>query len=293
MTEAEWLAWTGPAPMLAFLRGTASDRKLRLYGCACCRRIWHLIQDGRSREAVDVAELFADGGANTRELLRARRQADAAEGAARGAEYNAEGKAHFCVTAEYAGAVAALFAARASRAAVFGQAAVLDEGPLTGRRRGRVSRSRDEDTNWWCAASAVAWAARQAVCEAVGFHDPAGFEYPDHPQEWTSAWEGVLPLASEAEEGSERQERAAQVERLRDVVGNPYRAVVGLTSWQTPSVLGVAVSIYEGQRWEDLPILADALEDAGCTDAGLLDHLRGPGPHVRGCWAVDLVLGRE
>ena len=42
-----------------------------------------------------------------------------------------------------------------------------------------------------------------------------------------------------------------------------------------------------------LPILADALEDAGCGDVDILAHLRGPGPHVRGCWAVDPLLGRE
>jgi hypothetical protein len=55
----------------------------------------------------------------------------------------------------------------------------------------------------------------------------------------------------------------------------------------------VAESIYEGRAFDRLPILADALEEAGCTDAYLLAHLRGPGPHVRGCWAVDLVLGKE
>jgi hypothetical protein len=42
-----------------------------------------------------------------------------------------------------------------------------------------------------------------------------------------------------------------------------------------------------------LAVAADALEDAGCTDPELLGHLRGPGPQVRGCWAVDLVLGKE
>jgi hypothetical protein len=54
----------------------------------------------------------------------------------------------------------------------------------------------------------------------------------------------------------------------------------------------LAAAIYAEQAFDRLPILADALEDAGCTERAILDHLRGPGPHVRGCWALDLVLGK-
>jgi hypothetical protein len=52
-------------------------------------------------------------------------------------------------------------------------------------------------------------------------------------------------------------------------------------------------AIYDERAFDRLPVLADALEDAGCADADLLGHLRGPGPHVRGCWAVDLILGKS
>jgi hypothetical protein len=54
----------------------------------------------------------------------------------------------------------------------------------------------------------------------------------------------------------------------------------------------IALAIYEDHRFADLPVLADALTEAGCADADLLGHLRSPGPHVRGCWAVDLLLGK-
>jgi hypothetical protein len=55
----------------------------------------------------------------------------------------------------------------------------------------------------------------------------------------------------------------------------------------------LAKSIYDDRAFDHLPILADALEDAGCTDAAILEHCRGPGPHVRGCWVVDLILGKH
>jgi hypothetical protein len=61
VTEQEWGHCPDPTPLLEFLRGKVSDRKLRLFGCACCRRIWHLIVHPVSRAAVGVAERFAEG----------------------------------------------------------------------------------------------------------------------------------------------------------------------------------------------------------------------------------------
>jgi hypothetical protein len=55
----------------------------------------------------------------------------------------------------------------------------------------------------------------------------------------------------------------------------------------------MAEVIYADSAFDRLPVLADALEEAGCTISDILDHCRGPGPHVRGCWVVDLLLGKE
>ena len=72
MTETEWLASTDPQPMLEYLRGKVSDRKLRLFACACARQSRHLLDDQRSRTAVEVAEKYADGLATKEELVAAR-----------------------------------------------------------------------------------------------------------------------------------------------------------------------------------------------------------------------------
>ncbi|QEL15477.1 hypothetical protein [Limnoglobus roseus] len=79
---------------------------------------------------------------------------------------------------------------------------------------------------------------------------------------------------------------------LRDIFGNPFRPVMLSPSWLTNAALGLAEGIYADRAFDRLPILADALQDAGCEDAGILAHCRGDGPHVRGCWVVDGVLGK-
>jgi hypothetical protein len=55
----------------------------------------------------------------------------------------------------------------------------------------------------------------------------------------------------------------------------------------------MARKMYDSRDFSDMPVLADALEEAGCQDADILVHLRGPEPHVRGCWVVDLLLGKH
>jgi hypothetical protein len=94
----------------------------------------------------------------------------------------------------------------------------------------------------------------------------------------------------------ERAERAAQMALLRAIVGNPVvRRTVNPAwlDWQDGLIRRLAQAAYDEGAFDHLPILADALEEAGCTDEAILTHLRSPGPHVRGCWVVDLILARE
>lgn len=116
----------------------------------------------------------------------------------------------------------------------------------------------------------------------------AHFEMPNVPIEfgkfsgpsnlnWQDAW---------------NRERRIQAHILHDVVGNPFRPLTLDPRWQSSTVLDLARTIYEDRVFERLPILADALMDAGCDNESLIQHCRSEGPHVRGCWAVDLLTGR-
>jgi hypothetical protein len=88
-----------------------------------------------------------------------------------------------------------------------------------------------------------------------------------------------------------REERN-QLALARDIFGNPFRPVAFDPRWRTSDVIGLAKAIYDDNTFERMPILADALMDAGCEDEQVIGHCRGPGPHVRGCWVVDLILGK-
>jgi hypothetical protein len=80
---------------------------------------------------------------------------------------------------------------------------------------------------------------------------------------------------------------------IHDVFGNPLHPVIPDSAWVPTHAISLAATIYDLYDFAPLHLLADLLEEAGCPEQSLLDHLRSPGPHVRGCWAVDLVLGKE
>jgi hypothetical protein len=98
----------------------------------------------------------------------------------------------------------------------------------------------------------------------------------------------------------DKSEQAIQCRLLRDIFGNPFRPIAINTAWLTPIVSNLATVAYEQRNLPSgeldtarLAVLADALEDAGCTNVNILGHLRSSSVHVRGCWALDLLLGKE
>ena len=109
---------------------------------------------------------------------------------------------------------------------------------------------------------------------------------------WTgeSASDGEYDRTVDAE-----RERATskQCSLLRCIFGNPFRPVAFSPAWRSETAVALASAIYAERAFDRMPILADALEEAGCDHADVLTHCRGSGPHVRGCWVVDGVLGKE
>jgi hypothetical protein len=106
------------------------------------------------------------------------------------------------------------------------------------------------------------------------------------------AWGGtsyVFPASRAAE-------LKIQADLLREIFGNPFRPTSIDPAWHTwngGTIPSLARAIYDEKAFDRLPILGDALEEAGCSDPEILDHCRREGGHVRGCWVLDLVLGRR
>jgi hypothetical protein len=100
---------------------------------------------------------------------------------------------------------------------------------------------------------------------------------------------GRVGLAAEVE-----QRAQAQCDHLREIIGDPFRPVAFSTEWRTDTAVSLARQMYESRDFSAMPILADALQDAGCDEELILSHCRDTSlTHVRGCWVVDLVLNRE
>jgi hypothetical protein len=196
--------------MLEFLRDKASERKLRLFACACCRKVWHLLKNESSQRAVEEAERFAEGLVPLHELDPV---------------YQAADEDYWLKT---------------------------EDG--------------DESAGAWMALTML-----HELHDALHHAIAPDLENPDLGQ----------PVL------------------LRDIFGNPFRPVTIDSTWLTSTVLSLAQAAYANR---DLPaatlqpdrlgVLADALEEAG-AGGEVVAHLRGPGPHVRGCFVLDLLLGKE
>jgi hypothetical protein len=138
----------------------------------------------------------------------------------------------------------------------------------------------------------AAWAEGRSPAAYAARPEPAGHA-------WRAAQDAARAARSArsragSPNGSASRERQAPL--LRDVFGNPFRPArldPAWLRWGDCVVAKMARAIYDGGRFGDLPVLADALEEAGCTEGSVLGHCRRPGEHVKGCWVVDLLLGKE
>lgn len=117
------------------------------------------------------------------------------------------------------------------------------------------------------------------------------------PRATTALWLSMHAPEEGADEAlglmSQVTTRDEQMHLLECIFGLPGRTSLLTPAWLTDTVIALAREMYESRDFSAIPILADALQDAGCDRADVLNHCRGPGPHVRGCWVVDLVLGKE
>ena len=149
-----------------------------------------------------------------------------------------------------------------------------------------------EQARWRAAANAL-----DAAAQCVGTDAFNAARYSASFSAFAGAWAAQLAAgltsSRELEEEFVLAEQERQVCFLRDLVGNDRRHVAVERRWLTETVAALAEAVYTDRAFDRLPILADALEDAGCTDRAMLDHCRQPGEHARGCWVVDLVLGKE
>lgn len=111
--------------------------------------------------------------------------------------------------------------------------------------------------------------------------------HTDEDYQALATFEGTVSKADREEWSPER------IAFGLDVFGHVFRDATFDPSWRTSTVHALARQMYQTRDFSPMPILADALQDAGCDNDDILDHCRGPGPHVRGCWVVDLVLGKS
>jgi hypothetical protein len=197
--ESDWWTCTDPVVLASYRRNWPSERKRRLFACACCRLEWGFLSHLAWRDAVEVAERLADGLADPHEVAQVRKKAGAT-------------------------------------------------------------------------------AAQSSI--SVGMCEAAAWALDDSPS--------AVAVA--------RIVRGSAA-LFRDIAGNPFRPSLPLPpavlAWSDGTVGRIARGIYEERAFDRLPILADALEEAGCTDGAMLAHCRSTGAHVRGCWAVDAILGME
>jgi hypothetical protein len=144
-----------------------------------------------------------------------------------------------------------------------------------------------------CAVAAVNKCLKTKASQAAVADEPAR-EAIVAMQGHTEGWDPIGYPRPPRHQAATDAECLVQAAIARDVFGNPVRPPVAFSpAWRTDTVLALAKQMSASGEFGAMPILADALQDAGCDSDDVLAHCRGPGPHVRGCWVCDLVLGKE
>lgn len=256
MTEAEWLACDDWRPMLAFVSGRWTQRKAMLYVCAGLRSIWELLYDEASQDAVEVVERAADGVASPSDMESA---AYYAESPTFGYDFDAESVRTW--NRNEPGV------RRLIQMGVY----TFDDLPAEGLLGDEVTRSRLFN------AAHIAYHALYEIND--GQLNEHLLEHLSNQKEWPRGW------------------------LVREMIGNVIQTVSISTawlSWNDAAVVRLAQTIYDNRILPTgtfdntrLLILADALEEAGCTGEQILTHLRDGGEHYRGCWVIDLLLGKQ
>jgi hypothetical protein len=234
MTEAEWLTGEEPDWLVEslYLGRIASDRKYRLFTCACCLRLGSIFPTA-SLALLSAAEAFCDG--------------------------------------------------------LIPESVIREQCRTTAWPMDEPGIGEQHPTQY------LHQAALCAAGEPYSFEE---WEEVKEPDSRPSAAGAVIYLSLATRDQQNwlelcREERSQQMHFLRDVFGNPFRPVAFDAKWRTDTVVSLAKGMYESRDFSATPILADALQDAGCGSADILDHCRGEGVHVRGCWVIDLLLEKE
>jgi hypothetical protein len=246
MDEAGWLAEQADLQeMIGFIRRRMSQRKLRLFACACCRRACGLVKFPFG-PMLDQVEEYADDRLSVKDLRALHDKVGEDQRIRRG------------------------LSVPAAQAALAVTAVDLDAG--------------------WVAKHVANIFSQRALLHAILRQKTRNQKYRERSRRDAES------VAEEASDMAHAAERTVQAGLLREIVGNPFRPVTVEPSWLTwmfGTVPKLAEVIYNDRSYANLPILADALEDAGCDNADILDHCRSGGEHVRGCWVLDLLLGKE
>lgn len=242
MNESEWMQAEAPNLMLEHLDQTISPRKLRLFGVACCRRIWDLITEDKCRRAVVLAERLADGRGSWDEATHLKDDLK-----------NLYLLLNEQMCSEDKKAQVKLWCIGATQNTLQHDEAYLNSLPI-------APGEPDLIRVFQCASSAIAYQHVEHVSDPL----PAVYFF----------------------------ETRAQANLLREVLGNPFENFRLDRNCLNEKMLKFAEEIYEDSAFQRIPDLGKMLKDAGCKNEGLLEHCHRSIGHVRGCWAIDRILGK-